>query len=161
MSISYRPVIWNRTKMIYDAVLLAGIMTYILVFLKVGPVLSPALRAVDLPTQRMRAFGSLALLMITLVLAIGPLARIDTRFMPLLYNRRHFGVLTAIIAATHASYVLGWYFALARRRNWQRCLPATPVSPALPGFPLNSLASLRWSFWPCLRSPVMISGFPS
>lgn len=50
MSVSYKPVIWNRTKMIYDGVLLAGIAIYILIFLKVGPLLSPALREVDLPT---------------------------------------------------------------------------------------------------------------
>ena len=46
----------------------------------------------------MRAFGSCAFLMLTLILCIGPLARLDARFLPLLYNRRHFGVLTALDA---------------------------------------------------------------
>jgi nitrite reductase/ring-hydroxylating ferredoxin subunit/DMSO/TMAO reductase YedYZ heme-binding membrane subunit len=113
MSVSYKPVIWNKTKVIYDAVMLTGIFAYIVIFLRLGPVISFALRDTDLPIQRMRAFGSLALLMLTIVLAIGPLARIDARFIPLLYNRRHFGVMTAIIAATHAYYVLGWYFSFS------------------------------------------------
>ena len=44
------------------------------------------------------AFGSCAFVMLTVILSIGPLARLDRRFLPLLYNRRHFGVLTFVIA---------------------------------------------------------------
>lgn len=137
MSISYKPVIWNRTKMIYDGVLLGGIAIYILIFLRAGPLLSPALRDVDLPTQRMRAFGSLALLMLTIVLAIGPLARLDTRFMPLLYNRRHFGVMTAIVAATHAGYVLGWYFSYSPTPALTALLTSNTSFTSIAGFPFE------------------------
>ena len=137
MSVSYKPVIWNRTKMIYDGVLLAGIAIYILIFLKVGPMLSPTLRDVDLPTQRMRAFGSLALLMLTIVLAIGPLARIDTRFIPLLYNRRHFGVMTAIVAATHAYYVLGWYFSYSPTPQLTALFTSNASFTSIAGFPFE------------------------
>jgi len=137
VSVSYKPVIWNRTKMIYDGVLLAGIAIYILIFLKAGPLLSPALRDVDLPTQRMRAFGSLALLMLTIVLAIGPLARIDTRFIPLLYNRRHFGVMTFIVAATHASYVIGWYFSYSPTPQLTALLTSNTSFTSIAGFPFE------------------------
>ncbi len=137
MSASYKPVIWNRTKIIYDGVLLAGIVIYILIFLNLGPMLSPALRDVDPPIQRMRAFGSLALLMLTIVLAIGPLARIDTRFMPLLYNRRHFGVLTAIIAATHAQYVLGWYFSFSPTPQLTALFTSNTSFTSIAGFPFE------------------------
>jgi hypothetical protein len=34
--------------------------------------------------------------MLTIILSIGPLCRLDRRFLPLLYNRRHFGVLKAL-----------------------------------------------------------------
>jgi nitrite reductase/ring-hydroxylating ferredoxin subunit/DMSO/TMAO reductase YedYZ heme-binding membrane subunit len=137
MSVSYKPVIWNRTKMIYDGVLLAGIVVYILLFLKLGPVLSPALQDTDLPTQRMRAFGSLALLMLTIVLSIGPLARIDTRFLPLLYNRRHFGVMTAIVAATHAYYVLGWYFSFSPKSQLTALFASNTSLTSIAGFPFE------------------------
>jgi nitrite reductase/ring-hydroxylating ferredoxin subunit/DMSO/TMAO reductase YedYZ heme-binding membrane subunit len=55
------------------------------------------------------AFGSCAFLMLTIILAIGPLTRLDRRFLPLLYNRRHFGVLTFLVAATHLGFMLAWY----------------------------------------------------
>lgn len=164
MSVSYKPVIWNRTKMIYDGVLLAGIAIYILLFLKAGPLLSPALRNVDLPTQRMRAFGSLALLMLTIVLAIGPLARIDTRFLPLLYNRRHFGVMTAIIAMTHAYYVLGWYFSFSPTPQLTALLTSNTSFTSIVGFPfelfgilaliiLAVLAATSHDFWLSFLTP--------
>ncbi|MBY3313891.1 Rieske 2Fe-2S domain-containing protein [Rhizobium laguerreae] len=137
MSVSYKPVIWNKTKIIYDAVMLAGIFIYILIFLRLGPVMSSALRDTDLPIQRMRAFGSLALLMLTIVLAIGPLARIDARFVPLLYNRRHFGVMTAIIAATHAYYVLGWYFSFSPTPQLTALFTSNASFTSIAGFPFE------------------------
>src|SRR2546428_6173232 len=41
-----------------------------------------------------RAAGSAAFLLLHVVLCIGPLCRLDSRFLPLLYNRRHLGVVT-------------------------------------------------------------------
>ena len=79
----------------------------------VAPRLSPAVRLIEAPIYRMRAFGSCAFLLLSIVLAIGPLARIDRRFLPLLYNRRHFGVITALVALYHAKSVLDWYYAFA------------------------------------------------
>jgi nitrite reductase/ring-hydroxylating ferredoxin subunit/DMSO/TMAO reductase YedYZ heme-binding membrane subunit len=150
--------------MIYDGVLLSAICIYILLFLKVGPRLSPALHDVDLPTQRMRAFGSLAFLMLTVVLAIGPLARIDTRFLPLLYNRRHFGVMTAIIAATHAYYVLGWYFSFSPTPQLTALLTSNTSFTSIAGFPfelfglfalivLTILAVTSHDFWLSFLTP--------
>src|SRR5262249_51922503 len=66
----------------------------------------------DLPAAidlRIRAFGSCAFVMLTVILCIGPLARLDRRFLPLLYNRRHFGVLTFIVASIHVYFMLDWY----------------------------------------------------
>src|SRR5262249_29633437 len=56
-----------------------------------------------------RAFGTCAFFMLTIILSIGPLARLDRRFLPLLYNRRHFGVLTFFIVFVHASFMVEWY----------------------------------------------------
>jgi hypothetical protein len=37
MAVAYRPVQWNRNKLVYDAVLLVGITAYILLFLCLAP----------------------------------------------------------------------------------------------------------------------------
>ncbi len=109
MSVGFHAVQWNRTKLIYDAILLAAVALFIAIFLavayRVDPPKDPA-AAIDL---RIRAFGSCAFVMLTIILAIGPLARLDRRFLPLLYNRRHFGVLTFIIAVLHVWFMLEWY----------------------------------------------------
>lgn len=106
MSASYRPVQWNRNKIAYDAVLAAAIGIYILTFMRLAPSLGDSSRAIETPILRMRAFGTCAFLLMTIVLCIGPLARIDKRFLPILYNRRHLGVAAALVAFTHASDVL-------------------------------------------------------
>jgi nitrite reductase/ring-hydroxylating ferredoxin subunit/DMSO/TMAO reductase YedYZ heme-binding membrane subunit len=109
MSAGFRLVHWNRTKVVYDAILLAGVALYIGTYLIVAQRLEPPK---DLPGAidlRIRAFGSCAFLMLTIVLSIGPLARIDRRFLRLLYNRRHFGVLTFFVALAHASFVVEWF----------------------------------------------------
>lgn len=113
MSARYVPVQWNRNKWFYDLTLIAGIVVYILVFLKLAPEFQDVTRPIDKSTYRMQAFGSCAFLMLTAILCIGPLCRIDRRYLPLLYNRRHFGVLTCAVAIVHASYVLGWYYAFS------------------------------------------------
>jgi nitrite reductase/ring-hydroxylating ferredoxin subunit/DMSO/TMAO reductase YedYZ heme-binding membrane subunit len=110
MSVQYAPVGWTRFKMIYDAVLLGGIAIYLLAYMRLGPALAPTTLPLDGPTVAMDAYGTCAFLLLTLALCIGPLARLDRRFLPLLYNRRHLGVMTAVVATAHAQAVLGWYF---------------------------------------------------
>jgi nitrite reductase/ring-hydroxylating ferredoxin subunit/DMSO/TMAO reductase YedYZ heme-binding membrane subunit len=139
MSHSYKPVLWNRTKVIYDAILVVAVGAYLLLFLQVAPLLSPAVAAVNWPIHKMRAFGSGAFLLLTIVLALGPLARLDTRFLPLLYNRRHFGVITAIVAIFHAMAVLDWYFAYAPRSKLLALFTANTSYGQIIGFPFELL----------------------
>jgi DMSO/TMAO reductase YedYZ heme-binding membrane subunit/nitrite reductase/ring-hydroxylating ferredoxin subunit len=87
--------------------ILAG--AYIAAFVELGPMLWRGGDAVDPEIHDMRAFGSAAFLMLTIILCIGPLARLDSRFLPLLYNRRHFGVMTCAVALVHAGFVIDWY----------------------------------------------------
>lgn len=164
MSAAYKPVGWNRNKLIYDAVLLCGVAAYILLYLKLAPLLSPTVRAVDMPILRMRAFGSLAFLLLTVVLAIGPLARLDPRFLPLLYNRRHFGVMTATVAFTHAMFVLDWYFSFAATPRLTALFTSNTSFGSIAGFPfelfgvfalviLIVLAATSHDFWLSFLSP--------
>lgn len=137
MSHAYKPVLWNRNKLIYDAFLLVGITAYLLIYLQLAPALSPSVAATNAPILRMRAFGSCAFVLLTIVLAIGPLARIDTRFLPLLYNRRHFGVITAVVAGTHAMAVLDWYFAFAATSRLEGLFTANTSYGQIIGFPFE------------------------
>lgn len=137
MSHTYKPVLWNRNKLIYDAFLLVGVTAYLMLFLQVAPLLSRSVALVDAPIHRMRAFGSCAFLLLTIVLAIGPLARLDTRFLPLLYNRRHFGVITALVALTHAMAVLDWYFAFAATSRLAGLFTANTSYGQITGFPFE------------------------
>ncbi len=137
MSHAYKPVQWNRTKLIYDAFVLAGIAIFLLVFFAVAPRLSPTVQLIDMPIYRIRAFGSCSFLLLTIVLSIGPLARIDRRFLPLLYNRRHFGVMTAGVSILHAKAVLDWYFAFAPISKVQALFTANTSFGQILGFPFE------------------------
>jgi len=139
MSVLYEPVQWNRTKVIYDIVLLAMVAAYILIFLKYAPQFSPDARTVDYPIQRMRAFGTCAFLLLTVTLCIGPLARLDRRFLPLLYNRRHLGVITAAVAFTHAAFVLDWYFNFSPIDPYTGLLISNTSYGQVLGFPFEAL----------------------
>ena len=109
MSAGFRAVQWNRAKLVYDGILLAGVVLYIGAYLTLVYWLDPPKdqpAAIDL---RIHAFGTCAFFMLTMILSIGPLTRFDRRFLPLLYNRRHFGVLTFFVVLLHASFMVEWY----------------------------------------------------
>src|SRR6516165_9549439 len=75
MSAGFRAVQWNRAKLVYDGILLAGVVLYIGAYLTLMYWLDPPkdqLAAIDL---RIRAFGSCAFFMLTVILSIGPLTR--------------------------------------------------------------------------------------
>src|SRR5471032_1051859 len=109
MSVGFRAVQWNRDKLVYDGILLAAVALYIAGFSAIHWQLHPPKNLPDAIDIWIRTFGSCAFLMLTAILSIGPLARLDRRFLPLLYNRRHLGVLTFLVALSHAVLVLDWY----------------------------------------------------
>jgi nitrite reductase/ring-hydroxylating ferredoxin subunit len=102
--------------------------------------------------------------MLTFILCIGPLARLDRRFLPLLYNRRHFGVLTCIIAFIHATYVVNWYFVFSPTDRYLALLKSNVSFGHLLGFPfelfgvfslliLIVLATTSHDFWLSFLTP--------
>jgi hypothetical protein len=111
MSIHYRAVEWNRVKIVYDGLIVLAVAIYIAGYLILEAWLVPPQ---DRPAESelyVRAFGSATFLMLTAILSIGPLSRLDRRFLPLLYNRRHFGVLTFFVATAHLAFVINWFLA--------------------------------------------------
>jgi nitrite reductase/ring-hydroxylating ferredoxin subunit/DMSO/TMAO reductase YedYZ heme-binding membrane subunit len=109
MSVGFRAVQWNRTKLIYDGILIVVVSLFIAGFARLHWEWHPPKDVPEAIDIWIRAFGTCAFLMLTAILLIGPLARLNSRFLPLLYNRRHFGVLTFIVAGIHFWFVLDWY----------------------------------------------------
>ena len=109
MSVGYVPVQWNRKKIVYDAFVFSLVLIYTQLFVLIARKTLTGSERISEPILQMRAFGSCAFLMLTLILCIGPLARLRPRFLPILYNRRHLGVVTFIVACWHAVQVTGFY----------------------------------------------------
>lgn len=109
MSHDYVPVQWNRSKVVYDRVLWLGIALYLVIFVAVSMLTHTGAESLSVMIVLIRAFATCAFLMLTMILCIGPLARLDSRFLPLLYNRRHFGVSMFLIALIHAALVVMFY----------------------------------------------------
>ncbi len=103
MSLSYQAVGWSRQKKIYDAIVIAGSLSFLTVFSLVSWSTQPSL---TIETTIIRAFGTLAFVLLHVVLVIGPLARLDRRFLPLLYNRRHLGVMMFLFALVHGAFAI-------------------------------------------------------
>ncbi len=109
MSHKFVLVNWNKRKRVYDICLWIGIVLYLSLFIVVSYSRFQGELAISPLIILMRAFSTCGFIMLTLILCIGPLARIDTRFLPLLYNRRHFGVSFFIIALIHGGLAIFWY----------------------------------------------------
>lgn len=109
MSVRYVAVQWNAHKRRYDALLAVAIGGYLLTFFVLGKALFRADQAISDPILAIRALGTCAYVLLHIILCIGPLARLNRRFLPLLYNRRHLGVATFLVALVHAALVVGFY----------------------------------------------------
>lgn len=109
MSLQYTAVGWNRQKRLYDSVLGCLAAGYLLLFTVLGAVFHPN---ATIETLLIRGLGTLALLMLHVILCIGPLCRLDPRFLPLLYNRRHLGVSMFQAALGHGVFSLVQFHAL-------------------------------------------------
>ena len=108
MSTTYRTVGWNPQKRRYDAIAASAVAGYVGTFLGVEVVARPEL---TIETLLIRAFGSAAFVLLHVILCIGPLARLDRRFLPLLYNRRHLGVMMFTLALAHGLFSIVQFHA--------------------------------------------------
>jgi nitrite reductase/ring-hydroxylating ferredoxin subunit/DMSO/TMAO reductase YedYZ heme-binding membrane subunit len=136
VSHAYRAVGWNRQKKIYDRCLLLGVVLYLGVFVAVGAAWSP--RA-TIETLLIRAFGTAALLLLHLILSIGPLARLDRRFLPLLYNRRHLGVTLFVLGLAHGGFSVIQFHALGVVNPLVSVLTSNGSWSELASFPFQPL----------------------
>lgn len=109
MTHAYRWVQWNRHKRVYDAVIIAALLAYLVGFVGIASAINAGPRAVSPPILAMRALGTAAAVMLHMILAIGPLSRLTPLMAPVLYNRRHLGVACFAVALLHAVIAIGFY----------------------------------------------------
>ncbi|WP_310618739.1 Rieske (2Fe-2S) protein [Flexibacterium corallicola] len=142
MSVKYIPVIWNRTKLVYDLVALACIGSYLSIYLYLAPFYQQVTRPIDGAIYKAQAYGTCVFFLLTVILSIGPLSRLDRRFLPLLYNRRHLGVITCALAFFHVSYVIDWYYAFSPTNKYVAVLTSNTSFFQFLGFPFEILGLL-------------------
>ena len=109
MSTTYRTIAWNPLKRRYDLVAGGLVVAFLVVFLGVQATLRPEL---TIETLLIRALAAAAFTLLTLILCIGPLARLNPQFLPLLYNRRHLGVMMFTLALAHGVFSIVQFHAL-------------------------------------------------
>lgn len=139
MSLGYRAVGWNRQKKIYDVVMLAGVALYLGVFIAAGLLWHPSITA---ETLLIRALGTCGLVLLHVILIIGPLCRLDERFLPLLYNRRHLGVTMFALALAHGAFSIFQYHALGNLNPLLSVLTSNVKYASLSEFPFEILGVL-------------------
>lgn len=109
MGVNYLPVIWNKQKKQYDKLLLLAIA--LLTFSMVG--LQLLLDGNITPeTLIIRTSAIVAIVLLHFILILGPLCRLNSAFLPLLYNRRHLGVTMFVFALIHGGFSIIQFHAL-------------------------------------------------
>lgn len=164
MSHQYKLVQWTPFKQSYDVGLALGLVAFVAAYLGVALLIPPA-EDRALPIQLvLRALGACAFALLTLILLIGPLARLSPRFLPLLYNRRHLGVVCFGLALAHAALVLVWYHGFADLNPFVSLLVSNARYDSIQGFPFESLgliallilfvmAATSHDFWNAVLGP--------
>ncbi|MEM8712300.1 MAG: ferric reductase-like transmembrane domain-containing protein [Planctomycetota bacterium] len=138
MGHSYQAVQWNPNKKRYDAAILGGVALYLGVFIGLGAAIFPEATA---ETLLIRGLGSAAFLALHVILCIGPLARLDRRWLPLLYNRRHLGVTMAVLATAHGAFSLLQFHGFGDVNAFVSLFTSNPRWDSLAQFPFQPLGA--------------------
>ena len=139
MGVSYKYVIWNKYKKSYDKLIALGMILYILVFAGI----TLAFNSETSPeTLVIRSFGSLAIVMLHIILIIGPLSRLNNRFLPILYNRRHLGVSMFLAALIHGGLSMFQFHALGDKNPIVSLFTSNMDYDSLTNFPFQVLGFL-------------------
>ena len=136
MSAGYQAVLWNRNKKLYDLTIAVGVVIFLGLFVGIGISIRPQ---ATIETLLIRGFGAGALLLLHVVLAIGPLCRLDPRFLPLLYNRRHLGVCVFLLALAHGGFSIVQFHGLGVLNPLVSVLASNGNYDSLTQFPFQAL----------------------
>jgi methionine sulfoxide reductase heme-binding subunit len=108
MSTTYRAVGWNPQKRRYDLIAGGLLAAFVVIMLATLALTRPEL---TVETLLIRSLGAAAFTLLNVILCIGPLARLDRRFLPLLYNRRHLGIMMFTLGLSHGVFSLVQFHA--------------------------------------------------
>ena len=133
---------WNAHKRVYDAVIAGACVLYLGVFVGVGLAMFPAPGEISPPILLIRAFGTLAIGLLHVILLIGPLARLSDQFAPLLYNRRHLGVTFFLAALAHGLLATLIYGGFGVRDPVSAVIAPGGGFASVSGFPFEFLGLL-------------------
>jgi nitrite reductase/ring-hydroxylating ferredoxin subunit/DMSO/TMAO reductase YedYZ heme-binding membrane subunit len=136
VSVQYQAVGWNPQKRLYDTVVASGVVLYLGLFVGVGAWIFPY---VTPETLLIRGLGTVALLLLHIILCIGPLCRLQPRFLPLLYNRRHLGVTMFLLALSHGTFSIIQFHSLGVVNPLVSLLTTNRNWGSLPDFPFQQL----------------------
>ncbi len=139
MGVNYVPVLWNKQKKMYDRVMLGLMILYLILFVGLQIAFYPS---ISIETLIIRATGTLAFLMLHVILIIGPLTRLNKKFLPLLYNRRHLGVSMFLIGLIHSIFNTVQFHTLGKSDPLASILGSNMHYTSLVNFPFQSLGLL-------------------
>jgi len=139
MGHAYQAIGWNPQKKTYDRLMWTGVLLYLGLFIVGGSTLHPD---ATFETLLIRGLGTAALLLLHVILCIGPLARLDSRFLPLLYNRRHMGVTMFALAFGHGAFSLMQFHAFGDLNPLVSLLASNTRWDSLAQFPFQPLGAL-------------------
>ncbi len=139
MSVSYTGIGWNRQKRVYDATVAGCVAAFMAVFVGVQVTMNRPPNDVSVPIVVIRATGLCAIVMLHVILAIGPLCRLDRRLLPMLYNRRHLGVMMFLVALVHGALSTLWYHGFGNINPALSLLSSNTRFDSLSAFPFEAL----------------------
>jgi nitrite reductase/ring-hydroxylating ferredoxin subunit/DMSO/TMAO reductase YedYZ heme-binding membrane subunit len=134
MGVAYTSVQWNRQKKFYDFALVGGVALFLAAFAGLTKMLFPLITDEILI---IRTFGVTAFALLHVILCIGPLCRLNPRFLPLLYNRRHAGVTCFLLALIHAVLVVATYHAGSDTNPFLSIFISSPLTGSVAGVPFQ------------------------
>src|SRR6266508_6300239 len=155
MGLEYSAVQWNRQKRIYDFVLAGGVGAFLILFGVLSKVLFPFITE---EIMLIRAFAAAAFVLLHVILCIGPLCRLNKKFLPLLYNRRHAGVAICLLGLIHGVLVVITYHAGGDTNPILSIFKGSPLTGSIAGVPfqpfgffalviLGLMAATSHDFW--------------
>lgn len=136
MSVGYAAVGWNRQKKIYDWLIAGFCALYLATFIVITAFVNPNY---TFETVLIRSTSTLAVLLLHVILSIGPLARLNKKFLPLLYNRRHLGVTMFCVAAVHGLFSVMQFHSLGNVNPFVSLFVSNKNFTSVSGFPFQSL----------------------
>lgn len=136
MGASYQAVGWNRQKKIYDWLIFSFCVAYLTTFIVLTATFNPDY---TFETVLIRSTSTLALILLHVILSIGPLTRINKKFLPLLYNRRHLGVTMFCIILVHGAFSILQFHSLGNVNPFVSLFTSNTHFGSLADFPFQAL----------------------